>query len=205
LPQATACLTRADQINPGDPEVIETLAECYLQEGQPQKGEASLKQVVTLQPDRLGTRFLLGRVLASQGKKQEALVQFRAILKRDPQNAPALSALGQIQLDLGMREPAAATFRAALKLAPGAVAALAGLAQALAVPGAGAQDLEEAVGAARRACEATHYESTLPLQALAAAYEAAGRSEEAERLKAYMLRRGLNPPQSRPGPGVKPL
>jgi tetratricopeptide (TPR) repeat protein len=205
LPQATACLTRADQISTGDPEIIETLAECYLQEGQPQKGEASLKQVVALQPDRLGTRLMLGRVLASQGKRQEALAQFREILKRDPRDVPALSALGQVQLELDVREEAAASFRAALKLDPGAVAALTGLARTLAVPGAGVQDLEEAVVAARRACEATRYESLLPLQALLAAYEAAGRTTEAERLKASMRSHGLHPSQATPGPGVKPF
>lgn len=198
--RAEACLSRADRLKPGDPEVVETMAECCLQRGHPEEIEAAVKAVVALQPDRLESRFMLGRILASGGKRREALVQFEEILKRDPRNVPALSARGQVQLELDLREAAVGTFRAALKIAPGAVAALAGLAQALAVPGAGAQDLEEAVAAARKACEATQYRSPLPLRALLSAYEAAGLTAQAEDLQVRMRRMGLHGMAASPEP-----
>ncbi len=201
--RAEACLSRADRLKAGDPEVVETMAECCLQRGHPQEIEAAVKAVVALQPDRLESRFMLGRVLASGGKRREALAQFEEILERDPRNVPALSARGQVQLELDLRKDAEASFGEALKLDPNSVAALTGLARALAVPGAQPQDLARAVALAKKACEATRYENPLPLQALLTAYEAAGLIAHAEDLKVRMRRLGLKELDTPSGPGAR--
>jgi protein O-mannosyl-transferase len=202
LVRAESCLWRANRLKPGDPEVIETLAECCLQRGHPQEIEADLKAVVALQPDRLESRFVLGNVLASQGKRREALAQFEEILERDPRNVPALSARGQVQLELNLRKDAEASFSEALKLDAGAVAALTGLSRTLVVPDAPAQDLARAVALAKKACEATQYRSPLPLQALLSACEAAGLTVQAEDLKVRMRNLGLKSLYAPPGLGA---
>ena len=69
------------------------LADLYESTGRPAKAEVMLKQVVQENPDELGPRRSLSRVLRAQGKLEESARQLEAVLERDPDDAEAAAAL----------------------------------------------------------------------------------------------------------------
>jgi len=100
-----------------------------------------------------------------------------------PDNLDARTNLGQLLSNRGDAARAAVEFREALTLKPDHPQALAGLAWVRATAADPAlRDADEAVRLAERAADATRHRDIGALDALAAAYAAAGRYEDAVRI-----------------------
>jgi tetratricopeptide (TPR) repeat protein len=123
------------------------------------------------------------------GREEEALEHYRRAAALRPDNVESHTNLGQLLSIRGRPAEAAAQFAEALALRGDNVQALAGLAWIRATASDPAlRDAVEGIRLAERADEATRHESVTTLDALAAAYAAGGRFEEAIRV----ARTGLN-------------
>jgi Flp pilus assembly protein TadD len=115
-----------------------------------------------------------------QGRWSEAEKTYSLLLRLTPDNFSAHLHLATVLPHLGRNAEAVTHLQAAMTNCPDAADALNNLAWALATSGDGElRDGAEAVKRAERACEMTHYQETIMVGTLAAAYAEAGRFDDA--------------------------
>ena len=135
---------------------------------------------LALNPNDNQTRDQIGLLLMNGGHWTEAETLFDETLSREPGDYIAHINLGQILTHFGRQPEAIAQLEAALQNKPDGVDALNNLAWTLATgPDANVRDGGRAVQLAEHACELTHYQKTILVGTLAAAYAEAGRFDDA--------------------------
>ncbi|MEI6197206.1 MAG: tetratricopeptide repeat protein [Verrucomicrobiota bacterium] len=122
----------------------------------------------------------MAQMLIEQGKWNEAAQLESAILEIEPNDSTTHLNLAVLLQRLDRNEEARQQLELALQIKPDATEVLNNLAWTLATgKETGLRDGNRAVQLAERACELTHYEKTIYLGTLAAAYAEAGRFDEA--------------------------
>lgn len=160
-------------------------AYAYERTGQGQAATREYEELLKVDPGHAWAHADLGSLLARQGKVLEASRHFEQALALQPDFPKARINLGFARHVLGDTPRGIEELRTVLKADPENTAGLNALAWILATaPDLGSRDPAEAVRLAERACEITQRASAECLDTLAAAYAAAGRHEEATRVKA---------------------
>jgi spermidine synthase len=144
---------------------------------------AQFREAIRIDPDYALAHNNLGALLQVSGDSDEALAHYRRAVALRPDNLDARTNLGQLLSSQGDTAGAIVQFREALTLKADHPQALAGLAWIRATAGdPSLRNVDEAVRLAERAADATRYRDPGALDALAAAYAAAGRYEDAVRV-----------------------
>jgi len=160
--------------------------------GQLDEAISTYRQALERRPDDLDTHNALGVALAERGDPSAAIDQFLLVLESRPDDPNAHYNVAVALAAERRPVDAVSHFRRALEPRPGWSAALGGLAWLLAThPDSGVRDPVEAVRLAERAIELTGRQEVQPLDALAAAYAAAGRFGEAVNTARAALDRAL--------------
>ncbi len=116
----------------------------------------------------------------STGDDRLAATSYKAILRAHPEDARAHASLADISCRQGQGSAALTHYHSALRLQPGQAVWLNNLAWLLATSGdPSLRNGAEAVQHAEAACQLTHYQKTIFLGTLGAAYAEAGRFEDA--------------------------
>jgi tetratricopeptide (TPR) repeat protein len=155
------------------------------------RGEAmaAFEEALRIDPGYAQAHNNLGALLQIGGQPDAALEHYRRAAALRPDNVESHTNLGQLLSSRGRAAEAAAQFAEALALRGDNIQALAGLAWIRATASDPAlRDVAEAIRMAERADEAARHQDVTTLDALSAAYAAAGRFEEAIRV----ARTGLN-------------
>ena len=151
-----------------------------LQSGRVEEAAAMLQRAVELQPDDPETQNNLGLALLQKGLTDPAMTPLKRAIELRPSYDEAHYNLAQALLSVDQPRAAIAELREAVKYRPDWPAALGSLAWVHASqPGDGVYDPPEAVRLATRAADLTDRKDVAVLDALAAAYAAAGRYGEA--------------------------
>ena len=161
------------------------------------------KEALRLKPDDADTHIALGVVLLDGGRIEEAISQYHEALRLKPDDAAAHNKLGIALATKNQIDDAINQFREAIRLKPDYSDAQKNLAKALELkrkldlpasdpaalnnaawalatsPDDKIRNGARAVQLAERACELTHYRTTIMVGTLAAAYAEAGRFDEA--------------------------
>ena len=149
------------------------------------RGEAiaEFQEALRIDPDYAQAHNNLGALLQLDGQPDAALEHYRRAAAIRPDNVEARANLGQLLSIRGRAAEAAAQFIEALALRGDNVQALGGLAWIRATASEPSlRNAAEAVRLAERAAEATGHQDVTVIDALAAAYAAAGWYEEAVRV-----------------------
>ncbi len=156
------------------------LANTLVRLGQPGAAVEHYRVAIFLKPDMLPALFNLATALVSDGKPQEAIVPLQQVLALQPDLAEAHYKLGTTWAKLGKFDDATNCCDRALRLNAELSPALADCAWLLAThDGATTNDVSRAVEWAARACHLTRNADPACLDALAAAYAAAGQFSNA--------------------------
>jgi arylsulfatase A-like enzyme/Flp pilus assembly protein TadD len=178
--EAIGHFREAVRLAPGLAEAHLNLGRLLKQQGRLDEAEAHYRRALTLDPHSTAAASSLGSLLASRGRLPEAIRQFRAVLRAEPDNEDAHNNLGLALRMTGDRDEAMTHFRAALARRPDWPAPMSELAWILAThPSARVRNPPEAVRLGERAAELTSRRDPVVLDALAAAYAAAGEWERA--------------------------
>jgi Flp pilus assembly protein TadD len=164
---------------------------------------SQFQETLRLKPDDADTHVALGVVLLDKGQIDEAISQYQEALRLKPDDAAAHNKLGIALAQKNQIDVAIGQFQEAIRLKPDYTdaqknlakalelknklnalssdpAALNNLAWALATsPDDKIRDGARAVQLAERACELTHYQQTVLVGTLGAAYAEASRFDEA--------------------------
>jgi len=160
------------------------------------------KEVLSLQPDRSGVHYRIGRTLLARAKQStddtvsepEALKEFELELQLDPTNANAAYEAGEIHRKSGRFDRALEMFSQAVKYYPDFEEALLGMGRALLSSG----KAQEALVALRKAIslnasnEVSWFQLAQAQRALGAAEEQQKALAEFERLRALKTRQAEN-------------
>jgi protein O-mannosyl-transferase len=150
--------------------------------GRRDEAVVAFEEALRLDPDYAQAHNNLGALLQLAGQADAAVEHYRRAVALRPDNVESHTNLGQLLTTRGRLSEAAAQFSAALLLRNDNVQALAGLAWIRATaPDSSLRDAAEAVQLAERADAVTRHQDVIVLDALAAAYAAAGRYEDALR------------------------
>ena len=187
---------QAVEADPGNPEANNSLGYGLLTAGLAREAVAPLRRAMALQPDVAEAHNNLALALLQAGRSREAVQPLRRAVELRPEYAEAHYNLAHALSATGQPDAAVQAFRAALRLDPDWPAALRDLALLLATHAdAGVRDPADAVRLAARAVDLARKRAADPeqrfamnprddallLDALAAAYAAAGRFDEAAR------------------------
>ncbi len=141
---------------------------------------AAFRRAVSLDARHADAENNLGALLHINGRLDEALPHYRRALALKPENAEAHDNLGRILSTRGEHRDAARHFRAALGLRPDWASPMSGLAWLYATAVAATpEEIAEAVALGERAARLTARADPAVLDALAAAYAAAGQFDQA--------------------------
>jgi tetratricopeptide (TPR) repeat protein len=152
----------------------------YLQFGKTAEAAAHFRESARLQPESAAAQYNLGTTLLQMGDHEAAVRHLEQALRLDPGYERAHTNLGAALRLRGETAEAIGHFRQALLIDPDAGDALYNLAWLLAThPDPKFREPGEAVRLAERACRLTRNQDAPALDALAAAYAAAGRFDEA--------------------------
>ncbi len=139
--------------------------------------EREFEEAVRLDPGHADAFNNLGAMRHVAGDLDSAAAHYRRAVTIRPDNAEARNNLGRVLSTQGQDAAAAAEFRAALTLRPDMASALSGLAWVLATSSEPAlRNPTDAIQAGERAVMLTGRNDATALDALAAAYSAAGRA-----------------------------
>jgi tetratricopeptide (TPR) repeat protein len=143
---------------------------------------ARYQRAIALAPTYSAAHNNAGSLLLASGRPQDALRHYQLAIDGDPANAEAHANLGAVYIGLGTSRAAVLHLREAVRIQPDNPAFLSGLAWVLAAA-ADATDRApaDAIAAAERALAVRGDPDARTLDALAAAYAAAGRYEDAVR------------------------
>jgi Flp pilus assembly protein TadD len=164
--------------DPRDTELHDDVALLYLSLGQPADAVSHFRATATLKPSA-SAHFNLATALTVAGQLDEAVHEYRAALALRPDYGSAHNNLGTVLAAQGRVPEAIAHFRDAARLEPANVQAHRNLAWHVATSAAGTAAIAEAVAAGERAAALTGKSDAQVLDALAAAYAAAGRFDDA--------------------------
>lgn len=186
---AIAHLRESLRINPDRVEAHYNLATALVWQGRLEEAIDHFHRALQRQPDHVAAHVNLGAVYRSQHRFDEAIVELDRALKIDPRNAAAHTNLASALVAQGHAREAMAHYRAALATRPDLLEAIIDLAWLLATSSEAAlREPLEAVRLAERAAVLTNRKDVRVLETLAAAYDAAGRTEEATRTRWEMSR-----------------
>jgi tetratricopeptide (TPR) repeat protein len=172
--------SRSLQLNPVSAATHYNIGIAYAARGRRDDAIAQFEEAIRLDPDYAQAHNNAGALLQLQGKVADALAHYRKAVALRPDNVEARSNLGQLLSATGDARAAVDQFRAALALRADDPQALVGLAwiQATATD-ASLRNAVEAVRHAEAAAAIVGKRNLLVLDALAAAYAAADRFEDA--------------------------
>ena len=162
------------------PEAHNNLGNALLQEGKVGDAIEHYELALRIKPDYAKAHNNLGNALERANKIQEAIVHYEQALRIKPDYAKAHNNLGNALKQTGKIQEAIAHYEQALGIEPDSVDARHNLAWLLATlaPAQGG-DPVRAVSLAQRACELSGNRAAGDLDALAAAYAATGRFDDA--------------------------
>ena len=136
--QAFLTIQRLSQVAPDSVWKSMAAAEAYESQGSYTEAVGEYHRVLTLDPDRKGIHYRLGRTLFAQSRqinsaelKAEALKEFQQELRLDPSDASAAYELGEASRSAGQLEEAGRYFEQALNFYPDFEEAHLGLAAVL--------------------------------------------------------------------------
>jgi len=154
---------------------------------------AHYREVLRLAPQHAGARNNIGLILMTDGRLTEAIALFRDALRLDPQSPDIHHNIGLALQKRGELRDAARHLRRAADIRSDSAPVLADLAWLLATAADDTvRDPKEAIHLAERATRLTGRRDLFALDALAAAYAAAGRFESA--VAAVQEAMSLGPP-----------
>ena len=167
-------------VTPNDAELHDDVALLYLAAGSAVDAVKHFRASAALKPRVAAAQFNLGTALSVAGQLEEASRAYRRALSLDPDYAAAHNNLGSVLQVQGRGDEAIAHFRETVRLDAANVQGHRNLAWHLATAAAsGPVEAQEAVRAGERAAQLTSHGDPQVLDALAAAYAAAGMFDRA--------------------------
>jgi len=191
LEEAAQHLAEAVRLRPDDTNSHFNLAQALVHLGRLNEAIDHYRASVRLNPDDAGALQNLGLALYEAGQVREGLACLANAVRRSP-TAETLVTYADTLVAAGQYRLAVEQYDAALARAPDATEAIAGLAWVrAAAPDSALRDSAAAVRLAEQAVASASAPSTRALDALAAAYGACGRFEEAatQAARAFVLAR----------------
>lgn len=180
-------LLEALKISPEYANAHHDLGLVFEQQEKLQHAEFEFQEAVRIDDQRADSYYHLGRVEWKLGKQKEAIANFTSAVATETGSIPAQLQLAFIARHQERWAEAAARYRSILDASPPqhhALAATTGLALVLATAtDDSVQNPAEAIDLAEWACRATNYKNPESLEALALAYQAAGRTEDERRTR----------------------
>jgi TolB-like protein/DNA-binding winged helix-turn-helix (wHTH) protein/Flp pilus assembly protein TadD len=134
-PECLAASQKALDLAPGDAWVHKSVADCYVGQGQREKGIEQLRISLNLDPLNPFTLGLYGSTLIEHGNAAEGLQTLRRALQLDPQNFILHFRLGVHLTESHRYQEGVAEFRAAEAISPDSLTSEVCLAWALALAG----------------------------------------------------------------------
>lgn len=178
--EATKHLETALRLNPGFVEARTLLGNLLGQRGQNEEALRQCRAALASRPTDPQLHSNLGSLLALQGQLDQAIASFREAIRLNPNYAEAHSNLAWVYKDSRRYDDALRHFRECLRLKPGLPSPSIGLAWLLAThPNPARRSPAEAIPLAEKLVAQSGYQNWMSLDALAAAYAAAGRFDEA--------------------------
>lgn len=178
--KAIAHLLESLRLNPESAPTHYNLGLALSMESRREEASSEFLEALELDPDHADAHNNLGAMLHALGKLDPADSHYRRAIALRPDNVEAHGNLGRLLSTQGRVAEAASHFQRALELRPDWHPALSGLAWIRATASdAGLRDPDQAVRLAERAAELTRHGDALALDALGAAYAAAGRFDRA--------------------------
>ncbi|MBI5482823.1 MAG: tetratricopeptide repeat protein [Deltaproteobacteria bacterium] len=123
--EANAALSKLNDDDPGNAQVLEALGEALLARGDRNVAKRSFTDAVTRSPGLAGARLQLARLLKREGKWQEARAHLEGALAARPELLEARSDLAQLLYDLGDGPASRREWEAILKRRPDGATAIA--------------------------------------------------------------------------------
>jgi tetratricopeptide (TPR) repeat protein len=183
LDAAIAEFRESLRLNPGSAPTQYNLGFALSARGRRDEAIAAFQEALRIDPDYAQAHNNLGALLQLAGDSGAALDHYRRAATLRPDNVEARTNLGQLLSNQGRAAEAAAQFTEALALDRDNIQALAGLAWVRATAADPSQrDPADAIRLAERADSAKGHRDITAIDALAAAYAAAGRFEDAIRV-----------------------
>ncbi|MGH9142766.1 MAG: tetratricopeptide repeat protein [Vicinamibacterales bacterium] len=180
--QAIAEFQQSLRLNPASAPTHYNLGFALSARGRRDEAMTAFEDALKIDPDYAQAHNNLGALLQVSGHADAALEHYRRAAALRPDNVESHTNLGQLLAIQGRAADAAAQFSAALSLRADNVQALAGLAWIRATSSdPSLRDGAEAMRLAERADQATRHQDVTVIDALAAAYAAVGRYEDALR------------------------
>jgi Tfp pilus assembly protein PilF len=183
LDDAIAEFRESLRLNDGSAPTHYNLGYALATRGRRDEAIAAFEAALRIDPDYALAHNNLGALLEVSGRLDEARAHFERAVALRPDNVEARANLGQLLSNRGDLAAAAAQFAAVVALRPDHVQALAGLAWIRATAAdPSLQDRDESVRLAERADALSNHRDLATLDALGAAYAAAGRFADAIRV-----------------------
>jgi tetratricopeptide (TPR) repeat protein len=183
LDQAIAEFRESLRLNPQSAPTRYNLGFALSSSGRRDEAIEAFQEALRIDPDYAQAHNNLGALLQIAGQPDAALEHYRRAAALRPDNVEARANLAQLLSIQGHPAEAAVEFSAALALNADMVQALAGLAWIRATaPDPALRNPAEALRLARRAGDITRHQDVTAIDALAAAYAAAGEFDEAVRV-----------------------
>jgi len=180
LDDAIAHFQRSLELNPASAPTQYNLGYAHALRGQRDEAIRRFREALRLDPDYAQAHNNLAAMLQLAGRNDEALEHYHRALALRPDNAEARRNLAQLLSQQGKAAEAIAEFEQVLNASAGDAQALSGLAWIRATAADPAlRQPDQAVALAERATAATGRRDLAALDALAAAYAAAGRFDAA--------------------------
>jgi len=178
-PEAVAEFRASLALNPESAPTQYNLGLALSMSRQYDQAAAAFRDAIRIAPDYAEAHNNLGAMLHAFGQLDEAAVQYRLAAALRPDNAEAENNLGRLLSQQGKPGEAIGHFERAIGLNPNLASALSGLAWVRATSPAPLRNGAEAVRLSERADQLTGHQDAAVLDALAAAYAAAGAFDRA--------------------------
>lgn len=182
IPQAVTHLVEALRLKPDYPDAHNNLGVALESQQRFEEAIEQYRRAIALRDDYIDARFNLALTLAKQGRTGEARRQFQQLVEKTPDHLAARFHLGLALEAEGDLSGAIGQYRQMLKMNPDQMEALVRLAWVLASRDSTPDEAAQAVELAQRAVRLTRSAEPVALDALAAAYAAAGRFDDAVRM-----------------------
>jgi tetratricopeptide (TPR) repeat protein len=112
---AIVAYQRANDMEPGDPRTLDTLAQALLNDNQLDEALKQYKQLAVADPENAETLVHIGEIQRRQGKYEDALATIRTALKKDPTSLEAGFNEGLLLDVLGRLDDAAHSYEQMLE------------------------------------------------------------------------------------------